>query len=70
MKKDLRDLIICAKNGDKSAEEQLYKKFEPLIIKLASYYNEFDEDCKQELSDCFISAIKGGFLHGALLFNQ
>ncbi|QQE80049.1 helix-turn-helix domain-containing protein [Alicyclobacillus sp. SO9] len=46
----LTELIIDAKSGDKRGQEELYRRFKPMICKMAHRMNWNDwEDAQQEL---------------------
>ena len=51
-------LLRQAKNGDKEAQEEIFRMYRPLLIKTSMDNNVFDEDLYQELSATLISCIQ------------
>lgn len=51
-------LLRQAKNGDKEAQEEIFRMYRPLLIKNSMDNNIFDEDLYQELSATLISCIQ------------
>jgi len=51
-------LLRQAKNGDKEAQEEIFRMYRPLLIKNSMDNNVFDEDLYQELSATLISCIQ------------
>ncbi|MBV4420354.1 helix-turn-helix domain-containing protein [Clostridium tyrobutyricum] len=51
-------LIALAQTGDRRAEEELLKRYEPLINSLSVRYGAFFEDCKQNLMIEFVLCIR------------
>lgn len=51
-------LLRQAKNGDRSAQEEIFRMYRPLLIKNSMDNNVFDEDLYQELSATLINCIK------------
>lgn len=46
----LTELIICAQSGDSKCQEELYRRFKPMIYKMARSMPRNDqEDARQEL---------------------
>ena len=54
---EFKELIIRAKRGENSAQEQLLELYKPLISKEAIVDGVFDEDLYQELCLRFIRCI-------------
>ena len=54
---EFKELIIRAKRGENSAQEQLLELYKPLLSKEAIVDGVFDEDLYQELCLRFISCI-------------
>ena len=54
---EFKDLIIRAKRGENSAQEQLLELYKPLLSKEAIVDGVFDEDLYQELCLRFIRCI-------------
>ncbi|AHV98335.1 helix-turn-helix domain-containing protein [Paenibacillus sabinae] len=55
---EIIDLIHLAQRGDKQAEAELVKRYEPLINKYSRQNGILNEDCKQQLTIEFILAIR------------
>ncbi|MFS1026494.1 helix-turn-helix domain-containing protein [Enterococcus casseliflavus] len=56
---DMVDLLRKAKQGDENAMLDLMVRFDPLMIKLSKRNSTYlDEDCYQELSIQFVTAVK------------
>ena len=53
-----RELILRAKNGDRQAEETIFLRYQPLLLKMALIDNVYDEDLYQELSIVLIHCIR------------
>lgn len=51
-------LLRQAKNGDRSAQEEIFRMYRPLLIKNSMDNNVFDEDLYQELSVTLMNCIK------------
>lgn len=51
-------LLRQAKNGDRSAQEEIFRMYRTLLIKNSMDNNVFDEDLYQELSATLINCIK------------
>lgn len=51
-------LLRQAKNGDRVAQEEIFRMYRPLLIKNSMDNNVFDEDLYQELSATLISCIQ------------
>lgn len=51
-------LLWQAQKGDKSAQEEIFQMYRPLLIKNSMDNNVFDEDLYQELSATLINCIK------------
>lgn len=51
-------LLRQAKNGDRSAQEEIFRMYRPLLVKNSMDNNVFDEDLYQELSTTLINCIK------------
>ncbi len=54
---EFKELIIRAKRGENSAQEQLLELYKPLLSKEAIVDGAFDEDLYQELCLRFIRCI-------------
>lgn len=50
-------LLRQAKNGDKAAQEEIFRMYRPLLIKNSMDNNVFDEDLYQELSATLLNCI-------------
>lgn len=55
---EFKELIIRAKRGENSAQEQLLELYKPLLSKEAIVDGIFDEDLYQELCCRFIRCIE------------
>jgi len=56
---ELSELIIQAKTGDNQAREELFLRFNYLLIKLSKDATGcVDEDCYQVLSERFVKAVR------------
>ena len=53
-----QELLSLAKNGDQQAEETIYLRYQPLLLKMALVDGVFDEDLYQELSIVLIHCIR------------
>lgn len=51
------ELLEKAQSGDKTAQEEIYQMYRPLLIKNAMNNNIFDEDLYQELSATLLQCI-------------
>lgn len=51
-------LIALSQRGDRKAEEELLKRYEPLINKLSIRDGAFFQDCKQNLMIEFVLCIR------------
>lgn len=51
-------LLEQAKNGDKKAQEEIYRMYRPLLVKNAMDKNQFEEDLYQELSATLLNCIR------------
>ena len=47
---NFEQLLRQAQNGDKKAQEEIFRMYRPLLIKNSMDINIFDEDLYQELS--------------------
>ena len=54
---DFKELMIRAKSGENSAQEELLKMYQPLLFKESVVNGVFDEDLYQELCYRFIRCI-------------
>lgn len=50
-------LLRQAQNGDKEAQEEIFRMYRPLLIKNSMDINIFDEDLYQELSATLLKCI-------------
>ena len=48
---------MWAKNGDEQAKEEIFRMYQPLVIKNSMYMQVFDEDLYQELSETVLECI-------------
>lgn len=53
-----QELFLRAKSGDRQAEEAIYLRYQPLLLKMSLVDNVFDEDLYQELSIVLIHCIR------------
>ena len=51
-------LLERAKEGNKDAQEEIFRMYRPLLIKNAMDKNVFDEDLYQELSATLLNCIR------------
>ena len=51
-------LLEQAKAGDEKAQEEIFRMYRPLLIKIAMEQNVFEEDLYQELSATLLSCIR------------
>lgn len=51
-------LLEQAKSGDRSAQEEIFRMYRPLLIKNAMEQNRFEEDLYQELSATLLNCIQ------------
>ncbi len=51
-------LLEQAKSGDRSAQEEIFRMYRPLLIKNAMEQNRFEEDLYQELSATLLNCIR------------
>ncbi len=51
-------LLRQAQKGDKTAQEEIFRMYRPLLIKNSMDNNVFDEDLYQELSATLMNCIK------------
>ena len=51
-------LLRRAQNGDKEAQEEIFRMYRPLLIKNSMDNNVFDEDLYQELSVTLMNCIR------------
>lgn len=51
-------LLEQAKLGDRSAQEEIFRMYRPLLIKNAMEQNRFEEDLYQELSATLLNCIR------------
>ncbi len=51
-------LLRQARKGDKTAQEEIFRMYRPLLIKNSMDNNVFDEDLYQELSATLMNCIK------------
>lgn len=51
-------LLRQAQKGDKTAQEEIFRMYHPLLIKNSMDNNVFDEDLYQELSATLMNCIK------------
>ena len=55
---NFKDMLICAKRGDRGAMETLLETYRPLMLKESIIDGEFDEDLFQELQIVFMHCVK------------
>lgn len=55
---DFKELLIRAKRGEKYAQEELLKMYQPLLMREAIVEGVFDEDLYQELCYRFIRCVE------------
>lgn len=51
-------LLEQAKSGDRSAQEEIFRMYRPLLIKNAMEQNRFEEDLYQEFSATLLNCIR------------
>lgn len=51
-------LLEQAKVGDKTAQEDIFRMYRPLLVKNAMEQNRFEEDLYQELSATLLNCIR------------
>lgn len=51
-------LLEQAKAGDKTAQEDIFRMYRPLLVKNAMEQNRFEEDLYQELSATLLNCIR------------
>ena len=54
---NFKELLMWAKNGDEQAKEEIFRMYQPLVIKNSMYMQVFDEDLYQELSETVLECI-------------
>lgn len=57
LKMSFEELLRKAQNGDKEAQEEIFRMYRPLLIKHSMDINVFDEDLYQELSATLLQCI-------------
>lgn len=61
---NFEQLLRQAQNGDKKAQEEIFRMYRPLLIKNSMDINIFDEDLYQELSATLLKCMRNFFLAG------
>ena len=56
---EFEQLLRNAKQGEKEAKEELWKRYQPLVRKLSRVDGRYSEDLYQELSLVFLKCIEG-----------
>jgi len=55
---DFRELLTQCQNGDRTALEELFLMYRPLIVKKSFLNKEFDQDLFQQNSETLLRCVK------------